>query len=1161
MPVRVLLFGPPRLEVETFRGNVSTTGASPLPRARGRALLAYLGATSRSPHDGPGRHPGSAHTRDALAALLWPGLPTGDARNNLRRELSLLRQALGDDLIAADRAQVGLDPAALADGRLWVDVAAFDALVAAAEAHRHPAGELCDTCAAGLAEADRLYTADFLAGFSLPDSPPFDEWQTFTDQRLRATLDIARDRLTAWHLGRSDVAGRGYERALDIARRRLVADPLNEAAHRDRLRALALSGQWAAALREHEQFARLLADEIGSPPAAATLELLEDVRRRALAPRLSPLPGDGPPPRPSTTDVGRHLPAQTTPFLGREEEMAHLGRLWADPATRLVTIVGPGGMGKTRLALAVGEALAAGPRFPDGVFFVDLAPVVAAGGLPGALADALRFPLQAGAQDSRPPLRQIAGYVAPKRLLLLLDNFDHLLDAAPLLVDLLAAAPGLGLLVTSRERLAVRPETVFPLDGLAFPAAGAPADTADYAAVRLFVGAARRVRADFAAVADLAPLADIGRLVGGMPLALEMAAAWVDALAPAEIAAELGRGLDLLETEMRDVPARQRSVRAAIDTSWQRLDDPARHVFAQLSVFSGGMSPDAVAAITGASPRQLAALVRKGLLHVTPGGDRYRLHELLCQYAAEKLNHDPAAAEAARDRHALTYARLLAEAEPRLLDDETGALARLDADSDNIDAAIDRLLAGRAVEPLLSALDALCLYYDFRLRVRDGRQVCDRLLAAFDPPGDDAARLLLARATNWRVYFHLKLTDERDSVPPALARARALLGALDDRGRPLTDDLALNRYLAGDPGLDMDYNDTRVASLEAAYRLFAQTGNTWGMAQALHRLFMGYTYGDHADPASTRALAQEALAFAAALPNRRLRAELLSELLQYAFHFDERELIAPLTAEMEKDLAAAPGGSPAEAQNRGRYAWPLLLLGRVDEALACYRLSLDTRLAYGLPFLLRDAHFYGRLLLHTGRYDEAAVQFQRGRLMARAYGSNFVAWLVAVLDAMRLMATDQAAEAERVLDEARQLDLSLLAEGDMAGHWTNTGLSLGLQGRWAEARPALWRGLRGAVAVYNYLPLLEVLPSIALALAAGGPPHLARAAELRGLLLAQPYYTAGRHFQDTSGHLLAEAIRALPPDEARAAEARGRRLPLWPTAEALLAEITALGWE
>jgi DNA-binding SARP family transcriptional activator len=540
MPVRVLLFGPPRLE--------TAADAPPLPRARGRALLAYLGAT------------GQPQTRDALAALLWPDFAPDDARNNLRRELSLLRHALGDDLIAADRAHAGLNRAALADGRLWIDVAAFDALMAAAESHRHAPGELCAECVLWLEEAEALYSADFLAGFSLPDSPPFDEWQTVVGQRLRATLDTVRDRLANWHLGRGDA-----DRALDLVRRRLAADPLNEAAHRQRLRALALSGQWAGALREHEQFARRLAEEMGESPEPATLALVEDVRRQRFAPpvetfgwNVSSPPVDGG----ETSRRGKTfqrnvstLPAPTTPFFGRELELAELSRLFADPATRLVTLVGPGGMGKTRLALAWAE-MQRDDRSADGVVFVDLAPVPDAGGVLPALADALGFPLQEGTQDARPPLRQIAGYLAPRAMLLLLDNAERLLDAAPLLVDLLAAAPGVRLLVTSRERLGVRPETVYAIDGLALPPPGDAPPTADYAAGRLFVGAARRVQPQFTADSadDRAQVAAIARLVGGMPLALEMAAAWVDSLALPQIAAELARGLDLLETEMRDVP-------------------------------------------------------------------------------------------------------------------------------------------------------------------------------------------------------------------------------------------------------------------------------------------------------------------------------------------------------------------------------------------------------------------------------------------------------------------------------------------------------------------------------------------------------------------------------------------------------------------------------
>lgn len=221
---------------------------------------------------------------------------------------------------------------------------------------------------------------------------------------------------------------------------------------------------------------------------------------------------------------------------------------------------------------------------------------------------------------------------------------------------------------------------------------------------------------------------------------------------------------------------------------------------------------------------------------------------------------------------------------------------------------------------------------------------------------------------------------------------------------------------------------------------------------------------------------------------------------------------------------------------------------------------LSMRQEYGLPPSVHNIHQLGRLLCHLGRYDEAAEQFRRGLALARAVDNVWVEWLIDILNSQRLAALGELAAAEALLREALTLTPPDLAEGDMAGHWANLGLVVGRQGRWAEARPMLARGLRLAVRVYNYLPIIEVLPGIALALAATGSPQTTRAAELYGLLMAQPYYATARHFQDMSGRPLAEVLRVLPPDVAAAAEARGRSLPLWPAAEQLLADIEALGW-
>jgi predicted ATPase len=298
----------------------------------------------------------------------------------------------------------------------------------------------------------------------------------------------------------------------------------------------------------------------------------------------------------------RHnLPLQPTPFIGRKTELAVMDKWMDDQTSRLVTIVGPGGIGKTRLALACGDhQLTAGTRFPNGIFFVNLALLNEADQIIPTLAGVLDFQLQSR-QDGHSPQQQLLDYLRPKRLLLLLDNFDHLLSppvspsvegirrGAELVADILQAAPEVQILVTSRERLHLRTEQVYPIEGLEFPDWETPEDAAGYTAVQLFLQSARRNQPDFALRdgADLTNLAHICCLVAGMPLALELAASWVDMLPLAEIAAELQKGLNFLETDMQDIPERHRSIRAAIDYSWHKLDEKERDIFAKLSVFRG----------------------------------------------------------------------------------------------------------------------------------------------------------------------------------------------------------------------------------------------------------------------------------------------------------------------------------------------------------------------------------------------------------------------------------------------------------------------------------------------------------------------------------------------------------------------------------------------
>lgn len=644
--LRLLLFGTPRLEREHAR--------IPVARSKGMALLAYL-AVARQPQP-----------RDVLLGLLWPEFDTTSARNNLRRELSLLKAALGDELLA-DRTQVALAP----QSELWLDVAAFRELGAGVRRHEHPPAQLCSGCIAALEAAVELNSDDFMAGFALSDCPAFEEWQFFQREELRHELATMLQRLIAQHS-----AGGRFDSALAYARRWLQLDPLHEPAHRELMRLYARSGQHAAALRQYAECARLLDHELGVEPEGATGELYAAIKARradwaapaddtrsqapdtaALADRAAASPANGVP--------AHNLQPRLTPFVGREQELAALDRYVESADVRLITLVGPGGMGKTTLALCAAERYmhaehgAAVARFPDGIFFVPLAGLDDGAQIVHAIAEALTLQLE----PERQPLRHLLEYLRRRHTLLVLDNFEQLVDGVETVEQLLRSAPGVTLLVTSRERLFLQQEYVLALGGLDFPSDEARVSVANattYAAMQLFWDSARRVRHDFALDdAVVPPVARICRLVGGMPLAIELAASWVDTLPPAGIAAEIERGLDLLATELRNVPQRQRSMRAVFDATWQRLEPAERDVLARLAVFRGGFARAGAEHVAGATLRSLSRLLGKSLLQNDAVRDRYTMHELLRQYAAEKLAQDPLAEQAARERHSEHYTTLL----------------------------------------------------------------------------------------------------------------------------------------------------------------------------------------------------------------------------------------------------------------------------------------------------------------------------------------------------------------------------------------------------------------------------------------------------------------------------------------------------------------------
>lgn len=415
------------------------------------------------------------------------------------------------------------------------------------------------------------------------------------------------------------------------------------------------------------------------------------------------------------------LPHQPTPFLGRQSEVAALCRLLDEPACRLITLSGPGGIGKTRLAIEVAAQVR--HQFADGVAFVPLQAVASAQLLASTIADALRLPLQGQAETAT----QLLQALHDRQLLLVLDNFEQLLDGADLLLRILRAAPEVTVLVTSREVLNLREEWLFAVTELDLPGDGAGAELLQSSAVQLFVACAQRVRRDFDLAVEGPAVAQICRLVAGMPLAIELAAAWAKSLPCAEIAAEIGRNLLFLEANLRDLPERHRSVRAAFDQSWRLLSAAEQRVFRRLAVFRGGFTPDAAIQVADATLPLLAALVDKSLIRLDSGG-RYQTHELLRQYAELHLLSEPDETIATQRTHATYYAGWLYPQEPELFHGRR-ALDAIAGELENVRAAWQWAAAQVDLHAIQQSAYSLWAYYQQRGPVWEGIAALEQALA------------------------------------------------------------------------------------------------------------------------------------------------------------------------------------------------------------------------------------------------------------------------------------------------------------------------------------------------------------------------------------------------------------------------------------------------
>ena len=670
MPLHIRLLGSPQI----------TRDGSPAPNFISNkvpALLAYLAVTRR------------AHTRDKLAALLWGEMPDADAKNNLRQALTNLRK-IADDCLTVTRDSIEFT----GDG--FLDSSDFESKLRLASTLDVEAG------AAALSDSLRLYRADFLEGFHVRDAPDFEDWMLTERVRLRELALQALHTLTEIEMSRAD-----YPAALEATSRLLAFDPWREEAHRQRMSALARAGQRSAALAQYQTCRRILEKELGVEPSAETTTLYEQIRDAESRP-------------------SGNLPASTTSFIGREAELAEIGVRLANAECRVLTLVGEGGVGKSRLALQAAQTHI--QQFLGGAWFVPLAPVKDLEGMFLAIASALKINVTGG--------EQVREFLRDKNLLLILDNMEQLIGDAACgwIAETVRLAPNLKLLATSLTRLDIQAETLLEVRGLPHADSSAPA-------FKLFVDRARRLKPDFPPSADdSAAIARLCELVNGSPLALELASAWVRGLTVPEIVQEIECNLDILTASQQDLPPRHRSMRAVFDHFWNLLSPEERIVFQKQAVFRGGFTRDAFQKITGAGLPTLARFVDKSAFHLSENG-RYRRHSLMVQYAGLRLRENPSLHEETRAGHARYFGAFVKRLESDFLGGQPQkAMPPFLADLANIRLACDWAVEHRDASIFNDISDSIMQAFDLAGLYREALQMAERAAESLEPLSKSAKR-------------------------------------------------------------------------------------------------------------------------------------------------------------------------------------------------------------------------------------------------------------------------------------------------------------------------------------------------------------------------------------------------------------------------------------